>query len=167
MPHYPFKTHTKTYAAVHMSRSRFWFGIWARTLVICEKTFGRKEEMLKSRCFKQSAILWRDFFFWGGEVPRTKPWGSEQWWCWDLRGDVWRPDFHRGRGVEVPGVQEIEIRGVVETGGITKLWPGFHPCNQFFGWFVQQISSDPFFLEFKGLDGPKCFMHLLAERWII
>lgn len=26
-------------------------------------------------------------------------------------------------------VQEIEIRGVVETGGITKLWLGFHPCN--------------------------------------
>lgn len=72
MPHYPFKTHTKTYAAVHMSRSRFWFGIWARTLVICEKTFGRKEEMLKSRCFKQSAILWRDFFFLGGGSSQDK-----------------------------------------------------------------------------------------------
>ena len=148
------------------SRSRFWFGIWACTLVICEKTFGRKEEMLKSRCFKQSAILWRDFcfFFWSSQdkamrLRAVRMLRLERW-----RLKAWFPSGYIG--VEVPGVQEIEIRGVVETGGITKLWPGFHPCNQFFGWFVQQISSDPFFLEFKGY-GPKCFMHLLAERWII
>ena len=76
------KAHTKTYAAVHMSRSRCWFGIFAYYASNMRKN-----------------------------LPRTKPWGSEQWGCWDLRGDVWRPDFHRGYiGVEVPGAGNWDQR---------------------------------------------------------
>lgn len=145
MPHYPFKTHTKTYAAVHMSRSRFWFGIWARTLVICEKTFGRKEEMLKSRCFKQSAILWRDFCFFFGKFPGQshEAQSSDDAETWEvtfeglisigveaLRCQVCRKLRSEALWKQVES-QSFDLGSILATNSLVDLYNRYHPIHSF------------------------------------